>query len=512
VTLVAVVASVLQPPAYQGEAKVLITASDAGSAILGSGLSNLTGGNEFSAQTQVQVIQSQQVLERAIATLTVQTTPDALLQKVTVLAVGDTNVITISATDDDPQSAAAIANALAQAYVQSSAETKRASIKAAADEVQTRLDAAKSEIVTLSLQAESSKNAGAAKAELSIATANYASLSQKLEDLRVNQQLVVGNAQVIGVAAPDPIPVSPKSVRNGVLGLVAGLVIGIGIALLRDYMDNTVKTAEEAEGLYGAAVLGNIPAEKLKRGESRRLSITLDPGGSAAEAYRVLRSNLNFVNFEHDIKALLVTSPTPGEGKSTVAANLATALARAGAKVALINADFHRPVTEELLTVTNLVGLSDVLLGSVRLDAALQRPVEGENLLVLNSGKTPPNPSELLGSDTMGSVVTQLREWSDWIIFDSPPLLAASDALALTRWADGVLMVTRSGVSTRQAALAGREMLDKVGARTVGVVVWGLSKASSGGSYGHYVTYGHYGPGTSNGTPNDAPIETGSAE
>jgi len=170
---------------------------------------------------------------------------------------------------------------------------------------------------------------------------------------------------------------------------------------------------------------------------------------------------------------------------------LAAGLAQAGNKVVLVNSDFRRPTTDQFFNINNIIGLSDVLTGANSLKSALQRPGD-EQLLVLSSGKMPPNPSELLGSQKMADLIESLKEWADWIIVDSPPLLAVADAAAIARWADGVLMVTRGGISTREAARKGREMLEKVGARIIGVAVWGLEEAGSGRGYGYYYD-GYYG-------------------
>jgi capsular exopolysaccharide synthesis family protein len=248
--------------------------------------------------------------------------------------------------------------------------------------------------------------------------------------------------------------------------------------------DHTIKSTEEAERLYGAPVLGHIPAERFAKGEARRLTIVQHPGSPAAEAYRVLRNSLDFIKSQHDIKALIVMSSAPGEGTSAVAANVAAGLTQAGAKVVLLDCDFRRPMIDQFFEVDNSVGLSDVMLGRSSLKAALQQGGD-ENLLVLSSGRMPSNPSELLGSAKMSALIETFAEWADWIIVDSPPLLAVADGAAVARWADGVLMVTRGGVSKRDAAKKGREMLDKVGAHVVGVAVWGLEKASLARGYGY---------------------------
>ena len=503
VTLTAVVVSLLQPPTYQGEVKVLISSQDAGAAIFGTSLGELSGQPERSLQTQVQLMQLRPLAETTVRKLGLKESPEVLLKRVEVTAVGQTNVVTIKATDVSQERAAAIANSMADAYVAWSRDTKRESIKAAADEVQRRLDEARVEILALGKKIASARTTDkngvvikddSLQAELTIATDLYATLAEKLETLRVNEQLENGAGRVVSVAVADAVPIAPKPVRNAILGLAVGLVFGVGMAFLLEYLDNTIKSTDEAERLYGAPVLGQIPLEDFDKGEKRRLTMVQHPGSPAAESYRALRNSLDFVNFQHDIRTLLVVSSTQGEGKSTVAANLAASLAQTGKKVVLVNSDFRRPTTDQFFAVNNLIGLSDVLTGVSSLKAALQRPGD-EQLLVLASGKMPPNPSELLGSEKMSELIEGLKDWADWIIVDSPPLLAVADTAAVARWSDGVLMVTRGGVSTRENARKGREMLEKVGARVIGVAVWGLEGDGSGTAYGYGgYYYGSYTP------------------
>jgi succinoglycan biosynthesis transport protein ExoP len=502
VTLTALVVSLLQPPTYQGQAKILVS-QNTGLAIFGTQLGTQ---GDSGLQTQVQLMQLRPLAESAIRKLNLQTTPGAILARLSVSGVGQTNLITLTATDRDPKSAAAIANAMAEAYVQWSRETKRESIKAAADEVQARLDDARMEILALGKKIADSGKTDELTAELGIATGTYTTLAGKLEELRINEQLEVGSGRVVSSAVVEPVPIAPNPVRNTVLALAVGVTLGLGMAFLLEYLDNTIKSTDEAEKTYGAPVLGHVPAERFEKDEKRRLTIVQRPGSPAAEAYRVLRNSLDFVNFEHDIKTLMVTSSAPGEGKSTVAANLAAALAQAGGKVVLLNCDFRRPTTDQFFAVNNVIGLSDVLLGRNPLKSALQKPGDHE-LLVLNSGKMPPNPSELLGSTKMAELIRNLGEWADWVVVDSPPLLAVADASAFARWSDGVLMVTRGGVSTRQSAKTGREMLEKVGARVVGVVVWGLEDGPAGGGYGYYD--GYYGSYYYHGYYSQQPTEGG---
>jgi capsular exopolysaccharide synthesis family protein len=482
ISIAALAASLIQPKSYEGEAKVLISEKDTGAALFGTVLPELSSQPERGLQTQVQLVQLRPLAEAAVRKLNLQESPDSLLHQVQVSAVGQTNIISIKAVDGSPERAAAIANAMGQAYVDWSKDSKRASIKAAADEVQQRLDSAKQDILDLGRKITAQGKSDELSAELQIATGAYTTLAQKLEELRVNEQLETGSGAVVSPAVVPSGPVGPQPVRNAGLGFAVGLAFGIAMAFLYEYLDNTIKSDEEAERMYGVPVLGHIPFVRLEKGVEQHLAIIEKPGSAAAESFRVLRNSLDFINFEHNMKTLMITSAAPAEGKSTVAANLAASLAQAGAKVAMVSCDFRRPTTEGFFSVPNILGLSDVLLGRNSLKAALQRPGD-EQLLVLTSGRMPPNPSELLGSTKMQEIVKSLEEWADWVIIDTPPLLAVSDGAAVARWADGVLLVSRAGVSTRESAEKGAEMLGNVGARVIGVVISGSEGGEREGGY-----------------------------
>jgi capsular exopolysaccharide synthesis family protein len=494
VAATAVLVSLMQPPVYVGEARVLISERDTGAALFGTVLPEISSQPERGLQTQVQLMQLRPLAEGAIRKLGLEMSPEALLRSVTVSAIGQTNVVTIQASAGTAEQAAAIANAMAEEYVAWSRTLKRTSIKNAADEVEFSLDDAREQILELGRKIQQEGRSDELEAELSILTGTYTTLAEKLAQLRINEQLEVGSGSVVSPAIRNLRPASPRPIRNGLLGLGVGLVLGLGMAFLYEYLDDTIKSTEEAERIYGAPVLGIIPSEKYEKGVKRKISIIDAPGSPTAEAYRVLRNSIDFVNFEHTLKALLVTSATPGEGKSTVSANLAVSLAQAGKKVVLLSSDFRRPTTEQFFAVNTLIGLSDVLLGTHSLKSAVQRPL-GEHLLVLTSGKMPPNPSELLSSTKMRELIEELGQWADWIIIDSPPILAVADPVAISRWADGVLVVSKAGHSRKDAASRAVELLQKVGARLAGVAVWGLDETKNRPGYGYgygYYTGGYY--------------------
>lgn len=489
VTLTTVVVSFANAPTYLGTAQVLISEENTGSS-LGDLLPQLTSQPERFMQTQASVMQLRPLLEKVIAQMRLKTTPEELRERVEVTAVPQTNLITIEVEDGAASRAAAIANAIADAYVEWSRDLKRGSIRTAGDEVERRLAEMQKAIVTLRSKPVAPADEAAHQAEIDAAIARYSALADQLEQLRINEQLWVGSGSVVSRAAVDNEQVAPKPFWNGALALIVGLMLGVGIAFVADYLDNTIKTAEDAERLYEAPVLGQIPLATFRPGEKRQLSVLENPGGRPAEAYRLLRNGLDFVNFERAVKTLLVTSAAPEEGKSTVAANLAAVLSLAGKKTVFIECDFRRPTASEFFDVVDQFGLSDVLTGNMDIGYALQRQTRLENLWVLSSGSMPPNPSELLGSATMQQLIDGLAEWVDWVIVDTPPILAVADTSAAARWADGVLVVVAADSTTREMARRSREILRSVGARLVGIVVRGSKEDPAA----HSSYYGYYSP------------------
>ena len=209
-----------------------------------------------------------------------------------------------------------------------------------------------------------------------------------------------------------------------------------------------------------------------------------EPKSVAAEAYRILRTNLQFASPDERPRTILVTSPGPGDGKSTITANLATSLAQAGVQVIAVNGDLRRPSLHNFFQVRNSVGLTSVLVGQAKLDAALQQTMV-PRVRVLPSGPIPPNPSELLGSRRMQAVLNELRELADLLLIDAPPVLAVTDAGLLARIVDACLLVISIGQTPRELAVSAKEQLEQVGARLLGVVANRVDKGT-GGYYYYY--------------------------
>ncbi|WP_374157617.1 polysaccharide biosynthesis tyrosine autokinase [Mycobacterium sp. G7A2] len=283
---------------------------------------------------------------------------------------------------------------------------------------------------------------------------------------------------------PDE-PVVPKTSRNIGLGLVFGLVLGLGAAVVRDLLDNTVKNREALEEITGSGVVGSIPLDKERR---RHAAIPFESDNTAiAEAFRKLRTNLQFLAVDNPPRVIVCTSSMPHEGKSTTAINIALALAEADHNVVLVDGDMRRPMLHKYLDLVGAVGFSTVLSGGATLTESLQK-TRFPGLTVLTSGPIPPNPSELLGSQSAKKLLIELRGQFDFVIVDSTPLLAVTDAAILAAAADGVLVIARFGHTRREQLAHAVASLKDVGARLLGAV-YTMVPTRGHNSYGYGYTY-----------------------
>lgn len=317
-----------------------------------------------------------------------------------------------------------------------------------------------------------------------IATAISTEFPAAIEDLETPAGTEASPIKVTLVRPPTTpeAPVSPKPVRNIALGAVLGLLLGLGAALVRETLDKTVKTQDDVKAVTEVPILGAIMRDP--DAVKRPLIVEVDPRSPRAEAFRSLRTNLQFIDAANHPRTLVVTSSLAGEGKSTMSANLALTMAQGGSRVCLVEADLRRPKVLDYLGLEGAVGLTDALIG--RADAIdVIQPYGGTNLWVLGAGPIPPNPSELLGSTAMRSLLTQLGSRFDYVVIDSPPTLPVTDAVVLSSLVDGVILVVGSGVVQRDQLVHALESLESVAGRVLGLVL-NRVPASSAGAYGTY--------------------------
>jgi non-specific protein-tyrosine kinase len=303
---------------------------------------------------------------------------------------------------------------------------------------------------------------------------------------------------VVAPATFSSSPTSPKTVLDLGLGLIVGLFVGLGTALLREALDNTVKLPDDVQDIAETAALGLIPYDPDAK--KHPLISNRDMHGSRAEAFRQLRTNLQFVDVDARVRSIVVTSSVPGEGKTTTACNLAIALAHSGLRVLLFEADLRRPRVGTYLGIDDKVGLTSVLIGAVSVDDAIQTWGPDGLLDVLPAGPKPPNPSELLGSRGMADLLHTLEDRYDLVLLDSPPLLPVTDAAVIAPEATGALIVVHYGRTRTEQLRRTADALSSVGARTVGAVV---NFAPRRGPDAYYYGYSY---GYSNGSrPADSP-------
>jgi succinoglycan biosynthesis transport protein ExoP len=289
------------------------------------------------------------------------------------------------------------------------------------------------------------------------------------------------SVQIVDLAAVPTTPVSPRPALNLALGGVLGLLAGVVVAALLEALDRTVKTVAEVNRLLALPLVGLVP-----RRREGTLVVSAQRRGPEGEVYRSMRTALRFLDPDRPLRSLLVTSPTAADGKTTTAANLAVALALSGERVILLDADLRRANLAEVFGLERAVGLTSIVVGDASLDEALQ-PWH-DMLDVLPAGQLPPNPSEILGSQTFNDILTELTDIADIVIIDAPPVLPVTDAVAVSAQVDGVLLVTRYGLTLRQSAAEAHRRMQAVGANVVGYV---LNAVPVREARGYYATYGY---------------------
>jgi non-specific protein-tyrosine kinase len=447
-------------------------------------------------QTEQQLVESPAVASIVVRKLNLHQTPDSLLGGLNVAAVPNTNVLSIAYDSPSPRFAARVANGFANAYVQFRGGQSAQAYQAASLSVNRQILHNQRKLQTLDGRINAASSPAlkvALQAQRDTLVAQLGVLQQQLSTLQSNSATSQTNAaQVIQTASVPGSPVKPNKLRNGLIALIVGLVLGILLALFRHRLDIRFSTPHELEEELRAPVLGAIPrvAEWRKRSIPEVILLT-KPQSVLAEVFRTLATNLRYAARERNARLLLITSALQGEGKSTTTANVGVALAQAGQRVIVVSADVRRPGLHRFFGTPN-DGLVDVVAGDKTLDEVLYE-TKIPNLRVIGSGPIPSDPAALLGSPGMMEVFDGIRaiDDCDFVLVDSPPVLAVADASLLVPYIDCTLMVLDASVTSRSALVQGREQLDHAGARVLGAVFNDFD--SSNVHPGDYYAYGYYG-------------------
>jgi capsular exopolysaccharide synthesis family protein len=422
-TAVGLAVTVASKKIYQANVQVFVGLAPSTDA------TQISQGNSFvtdRVQSYIKISNAPAVVEPVIASLKLPFDEQKLADMITADAPQNTNLINLHVQDTNPTRAATVANALAGQF---------------------------SKVVPL------------------------------IEQTDTTGKPIV-KLTVIHPATVPGSPIKPSKTINLGLGVLLGLLAGIVIVVLRDVMDNTVKGPRDFEDL-NVPVLGHVPFDK--RVAKTPIAFRGDPHGPRSEAYRQLRTNLQFVDVDNPPRVIAVTSALPGEGKTTTAINLAAALAEAGNRVCLVETDLRRPTLARNLGLVGDVGFTTVLIGKTPVESVLQNA--GRNLAVLTSGPLPPNPSELLLSDQARALIATIAEQVDFVILDTPPLLPVADGAEMAIIADATVLVHRAGKTTHDQVQRAVQVLAKVDRRPVGAILNMVTR--SGARYGGY-EYGYY--------------------
>ncbi len=335
-------------------------------------------------------------------------------------------------------------------------------------------------------------------------------MKEKYEESRITEVGQLGNVRIIDPAKQPLKPIRPKKKVNLILGFLMGIGLGVAITFLLEFFDNSVRSIEDVERLK-IPTLGAIPLIKLEEAVSKyakahkttssiagkapnaRLVTHFAPKSPISEAYRSLRTSIQFSRADGALRTLVVTSPGPQEGKSTTVSNLAITMAQMGSKVLLVDTDLRRPVLHSIFGVSRARGISNYLIGKIPIeDAILETGID--NLYLMPAGTLPPNPSELLGSAAMQECIETLKNKFDIVIFDSPPIIAVTDATILSTKVDGVMLVIKSGQTNRYALERAYETLNKIaGRKMLGALLNVVNVEGTYGSYYYYYYHYYYG-------------------
>ena len=487
-------------PMYASSAKLLVQAGSTEGILTGIGGANNTQRNASIGrlmETEVRILESALVAEAANKSLGFNAT-------VTGSGNDTSDILTVNAQSDDPIRAAQIANEFSAEYIKFRRGQSIEDFVLAAKELQQKVDSYQLQIDKLVRDSEDPENQ--VEPFLSNIQVRRQLLQQqqqvfqtKIDSLSVDAALKTGGASVITPAVPTTTPVSPRPLRSAALGFILGAMLGLGVALLLETLDTRLRTRDDVlQQFPSTSVLGEIPfitdiakrrsgkgALRVFRGKSDATDVGLPP--IAAESFRSLRTSLQFVSVQNGMNVIMITSPNPGEGKTTTAINLARVLSQAAKRVIVVDADLRNPRLAEYLGINNDVGFTDMLVGNASLrDAAFI--IEG--ILAVPSGPVPPNPADLLGSPMAKAVFEKIAAVCDYLVIDAPPVLPVTDASVIAQYADISVIVVRSKRTPSHDLERTLETFAQANAPVAGVVINGVEfKRRRGYRYGYGYGY-----------------------
>ena len=459
----------IEPKQYSATAQLLVQPSGVSTAV-GAAPAAVT---PTDVQTDLQLVTSAPVQKKVAGRL-------GRRPAVSAAEVAQTNIIAITAVSSTPARAALIANTYAAGFVSYEQHVAIEALSLAEAQLRAQIRSLGRQITALTKQSSASSEAAALLNQQAVQ-------KEQLAQMQVDGAVTTGGVEFVTPAQPPVSPSAPKPIQDGTLGLTVGLILGLAAAFMRDSFDDALTTKETTERLGGAPVLAMVPmVPSWKRREQALVVSISQPLSPAAEAYRSLRTSLQFIRQERELRTILITSPAATEGKTSTIANLGAVFAHAGERVLLVSCDLRRPRLGKFFGLDEQIGLTSVLLGQRQLATAVQRV--NETMWVLGAGPVPSNPAELLSGKEMRQLFAVLRAEFDVVLIDSPPVLPVTDAAVLSNYVDGTLLVIAAGQTKRVELQRAAEKLAQVNAPVVGIVLNEVTR-QSGYSYGYGYGY-----------------------
>ncbi len=516
-TIIAAVAayitSSLSVPIYQASATLLIDEANKPTANYQDLLAS-----ERIARTYAAMMERKTVLQTVAATFNVDAAvlEDAITD-VTVTPMRDTQLVQVVVEGISPELVAAVANTLPTVFVKELNEVQTKRYDESKRNLETQIGTLDNNIQLTQIEIDEIGTAVTAdedvrlnqlRTELAQYKSSHTTLLSSYEQIRLLEMQSTDNITVVEAAIQPTSPIRPRILINTLLAGIVGAMLALGVIFLIEYLDDRIRTPQDLHSVLDTPILGTIarlPGSPTRRGRkakgqdpdeadesiiNERLIVATQPRHPVAESYRRLRTNLRFSGVNEPLRAMLVTSAAPSEGKTTTASNLAIAMAQAGSRVIIMDADLRKPQVHKVFKLSKGPGLTDALLNENTPPEFFLRDTAIPNLQVMSCGSIPPNPAELLGSQPMQDLIQKLKSISDMLIIDAPPLLAVTDAQILSGQVQGVLMVVNSRQTSRSMVATGAGNLQQVGARLLGVVLNEMTRTARG--YYYYDSYAAY--------------------
>lgn len=487
-----VATTIFSTPLYQSSAELLQRSSGLDKALLGSDVFQQNSSPERDIQTASELVKSPQVSMAVTKSMGDRLGSGDLASMVNVSVIKQSDILRISVTDTDAQRAADIANSFANEYI----NWRRGVDQRVLQEARIPLEA---QVVNTPPELQES--------------ASYKVLKDKLETLKLIESIQTGNLELVKPGTVAVSPVSPKPMRTAAIVLIASLAGVIGIAFVAEHLDTKVRSTGEINRALQKPVLATVP--KMNAYTNGSLETLINPSGASSESFRLLKTNLGYIEPDREIKSIMITSAQAGEGKTTTIANLAVTMARAGQRVIVLDGDMRRPMLHHYMNLDNSVGLTNVIAGNCTLRESLQM-IDAQDLAISSGGNMtgtrmpgfevntdgvkpiycatvgplPPNPGELISSEKFSSLIEEASQYADVVLVDAPPIGAVGDAASMASKVDGVVVIVRLAHTPKKSLGLISHFIKTVPTCVMGIVVTNATAEGSGYGYKDSYYYG----------------------